>query len=145
MLVEQTNSRLAGDVLVEVERDSGVPLHRQIEASIRHSIRSGRLPVGIALPATRMLARELAVSRGVVVEAYQQLVAEGYLTSKAGGYTRVAIAREPATDPRAEAPTRVPQIDFCPCRADGSQFPRRAWLRSMRRVLIEACPRTSAT
>jgi GntR family transcriptional regulator / MocR family aminotransferase len=32
------------------------------------------------------------------------------------------------------------RIDFCPCRADGSQFPRRAWLRSIRHVLIEASP-----
>src|ERR671931_128269 len=32
------------------------------------------------------------------------------------------------------------RIDFCPCRADGSQFPRRGWLRSVRRVLTEASP-----
>jgi GntR family transcriptional regulator/MocR family aminotransferase len=140
VLANRTDSRPAGDVLVQVQRDSGVALHRQIEASIRDGIRAGRLARGTALPATRLLARDLGVSRGVVVEAYQQLVAEGYLTSQAGGYTRVALDRETAARPEPTAPVRTARIDFCPCRADGSQFPRRAWLRSLRRVLTEASP-----
>jgi GntR family transcriptional regulator/MocR family aminotransferase len=127
-------------VLVHVQRDGGVALHHQIEASIRDGIRAGRLARGIALPPTRLLARDLGVSRGVVVEAYQQLVAEGYLTSRAGGYTRVAIDPETAARPEPVVPANTVRIDFCPCRADGSQFPRRAWLRSIRRVLIEAAP-----
>ena len=94
MLLERTNPRPAGDVLVHLTRDSGVALHRQIEASIRDAVRAGRLPRGASLPPTRGLADELGVSRGVVVEAYQQLIAEGYLTSRAGGYTRVAIGSE---------------------------------------------------
>ena len=94
VLLERTNPRPAGDVLVHLTRDSGVALHRQIEASIRDAIRAGRLPRGTSLPPTRSLADELGVSRGVVVEAYQQLIAEGYLTSRAGGYTRVAIGPE---------------------------------------------------
>jgi GntR family transcriptional regulator/MocR family aminotransferase len=135
----RTNSRPAGDVLVALERDSGVALHRQIEASIRDGIRAGRLPHGTSLPPTRLLAEDLGVSRGVVVEAYQQLVAEGYLTSRTGGYTRVAIGPETdGTRPDAARPVRAPRIDFSPCRADGSQFPRAAWLRSIRRVLAEA-------
>jgi GntR family transcriptional regulator/MocR family aminotransferase len=139
-MVQRTNSRPAGDVLVHVQRDSGVALHRQVEASIRDGIRAGRLARGTALPATRLLAGDLGVSRGVVVEAYQQLVAEGYLTSQAGGYTRVAIDRETAARPEPAAPATTATIDFCPCRADGSQFPRQAWLRSIRRVLTTASP-----
>src|SRR4051812_16893853 len=138
MLFERTDLAPAGDVLVPLPHRSGVPLHRQIEASIRSAIRTGRLPRGSALPPTRLLARELGVSRGVVVEAYAQLVAEGYLTARAGGYTRVAIGPErpmPSAVRSAGAPALV---DFCPCRADGSQFPRAAWLRSMRRVLADA-------
>ena len=137
VLVDRTDLRPAGRVLVELARDSGVALHRQIEASIRESIRSGRLPRGTALPPTRQLAVELGVSRGVVVEAYQQLVAEGYLTSRSGGYTRVAIGPEGFAEP-APTPAPAPAIDFCPCRADGSMFPRSAWLRSIRRILHEA-------
>jgi GntR family transcriptional regulator/MocR family aminotransferase len=138
VLYERTDSRPAGDVLVQLSRDSRVALHRQIEASIRDGIRAGRLPRGAPLPPTRVLAEELGVSRGVVVEAYQQLVAEGYLTSRSGGYTRVAIGPEVTVRAPRRAPASAPRIDFCPCRADGSQFPRAAWLRSMRRVLTEA-------
>jgi GntR family transcriptional regulator / MocR family aminotransferase len=137
-LVNRTNSAPAVDLLVEVARDSPVALHRQIEASIRHGIRSGRLPRGAALPPTRVLAADLGVSRGVVVEAYQQLVAEGYLSSLSGGYTRVTIGPQPAIPPARPRSAAVPRIDFCPCRADGSEFPRAAWLRSIRRVLTEA-------
>ena len=137
MLFERTNPRPAGDVLVHLTRDCGVALHRQIEASIRDAIRGGRLPRDSSLPPTRSLADELGVSRGVVVEAYQQLIAEGYLTSRAGGYTRVAIGPELPAGAPSPVPATKTRIDFCPCRADGSQFPRAAWLRSLRRVLAD--------
>jgi GntR family transcriptional regulator/MocR family aminotransferase len=138
MVAISTDLPAAGEVLVEVSRDSGVPLHRQIESSIRDGIRAGRLPRGTALPPTRRLAAELGISRGVVIEAYQQLVAEGYLASRAGGYTRVAIGPEALSGPAPIVPARAPEIDFCPCRADGSMFPRAAWLRSMKLALANA-------
>jgi GntR family transcriptional regulator/MocR family aminotransferase len=138
MAVERTNSRLTGELLVELRRDGAVPLHRQIEAAIRAGIRSGRLPLGSSLPPTRTIAGDLGVSRGVIVEAYQQLTAEGYLTSRAGGYTQVAIGPEPATTLARPARAPKPRIDFGYGRADVSSFPRAAWLRSIRRVLTEA-------
>ncbi|MDN3359832.1 PLP-dependent aminotransferase family protein [Actinomadura sp. DC4] len=138
MAGKRTNSQLTGELLVELRRDDAVPLHRQIEASIRAGIRSGRLPLGSALPPTRTIAADLGVSRGVVVEAYQQLAAEGYVTSRAGGYTQVAIGPEPAPAPVRPAPSPRPRIDFGYGRADVSSFPRAAWLRSIRRVLTEA-------
>src|SRR3954470_11158436 len=132
VLVQRTNPRSAGDVLVSLTRGCGVALHRQVEASIRDAIRAGRLPRGTSLPSTRSLADELGVSRGVVVEAYEQLVAEGYLTSRAGGYTRVAIGAELPPRPPAPLPVAA-RIDFCPCRADGSRFPRGGGARAPRR------------
>jgi len=138
VLLERTDSRPAGDLLVALERDSPVSLHRQIEASIRAAIRAGRLTQGVALPPTRSLAADLGVSRGVVVEAYQQLAAEGYLTSRAGSYTRVLAGPDTATGFPSSPEEDAPRIDFCPCRADGSRFPRAAWLRSLRRVLATA-------
>jgi GntR family transcriptional regulator/MocR family aminotransferase len=128
----------AGDVLVELARESDVPLHRQIEASLRDAIRSGGLRRGTPLPATRRLAAELGVSRGVVIEAYQQLGAEGYLTSRSGAYTRVAIGPAAAAEPTLATAAPAAAIDFSPCRGDGSMFPRAAWLRSTKRVLADA-------
>lgn len=133
----------AEDLLIELDRDAGVPLHRQIEASIRAGIRAGRLRAGASLPPTRTLATGLGVSRGVVVEAYQQLVAEGYLASRSGGYTQVA-ASMPAAGASAGPVASVVRpvvrgagvrVDFGYGRTDVSRFPRAAWLRSVRAVL----------
>jgi GntR family transcriptional regulator / MocR family aminotransferase len=130
-----------------LDRNGGDALHRQIETSIRQRIRSGALPAGVALPSTRALAAELGVTRGVVVEAYAQLVAEGYLTSRSGGYTQVAPvpAAAPAVPPAAPvlgrpAPSRLlrPMVDFGYGRSNVAAFPRAAWLRSVRRILTEA-------
>jgi GntR family transcriptional regulator/MocR family aminotransferase len=85
-----------------------------------------------------VLAADLGVSRGVVVEAYQQLMAEGYLTSRTGGYTQVAAGPSlAAASLRPERPLK-PDIDLSYGRADVSSFPRAAWLRSIRGALVEA-------
>jgi hypothetical protein len=52
-------------------------LRAQLERQLRDAIRAGRLRAGAKLPPSRVLADELEVSRGVVVDAYSQLVAEG--------------------------------------------------------------------
>src|SRR5262245_49640107 len=107
-----TNSSTATDMMIALDRTAPVALHRQIESAIRDRIRSGRLPLGASLPPTRVLAGDLGVSRGIVVEAYQQLVAEGYLSSRSGGYTKVA-AGPALTAPASVADLAVPvRIDF---------------------------------
>jgi GntR family transcriptional regulator / MocR family aminotransferase len=58
------------------------PAYRQIADSLREAIRSGRLRPGARVPATRLLAVELEVSRNTVNGAMTQLVAEGYLVSR---------------------------------------------------------------
>ena len=127
--MEQTGTNLLGEGLhVDLDRASGVPIHAQLEVALREAIRSGRLPGNSVLPATRRLAEQLGVSRGVVVEAYSQLTAEGYLVSTTGGYTRVAhdiaVLDIPATVAEEEpGPIRV---DFRYGRPDVSQFPRSA-------------------
>jgi GntR family transcriptional regulator/MocR family aminotransferase len=126
-----------GELLVELQRDTGVPMHQQLESGIRTRIRSGLLRADTVMPSTRALAQDLGLSRGVVVEAYQQLVAEGYLVSRGGGYTQVAdiaVVEATAVKPSVSGP---PRIDFRYSRPDVSQFPRAAWLRSIRRVLNE--------
>jgi GntR family transcriptional regulator/MocR family aminotransferase len=132
-------------LLIELRHEGGPALHRQIESGLRDAIRAGRLNSDDALPPTRVLAADLGVSRGVVVEAYAQLVAEGYLTSRSGGYTRVArtaegIARRAA--PALRAPLALPSapptvVNFGYGRADVSTFPRIAWLRAIRRVFAQ--------
>src|SRR5215218_5719985 len=69
---------------------------------IRLALADGRLPVGSRLPATRVLAGELGVSRGVVTEAYQRLVEDGHLAGRGRNGTIVVGAS--ATTTAAEPP-----------------------------------------
>ncbi len=126
------------ELLVPLDRDSPRPLHGQLEQALRGAIQDGRLPAATALPSTRALATQLGVSRGIVVEAYEQLVAEGYLQSRPGGATRVAraAATKPVRRPVVDEPR--PEFDFRPGRPDVSAFPRAVWLRSLRRALATA-------
>ena len=121
-----------------LDHDARTPLHRQIETSLRDSIRAGRLPRGSSLPPSRVLAADLGVSRGVVVEAYQQLTSEGYLASRTGGYTQVAAGPSPARVGLQLARKAPPRIDLSYGRADVSSFPRAAWLRAIRGALASA-------
>jgi GntR family transcriptional regulator/MocR family aminotransferase len=134
--VDKTRTNFS--VLVVLRRDTPIPLHRQIETSIRDAIRAGRLPRGSPLPPSRLLATDLGVSRGVVVEAYQQLASEGYLASYAGGYTQVAAGPAPTVAGLRLARETPPRIDLSYGRADVSSFPRAAWLRAIRGTLASA-------
>jgi GntR family transcriptional regulator/MocR family aminotransferase len=120
-------------MLVELERDNELPLHEQVERSIREGIQAGRLAAGTSLPSSRALARELGISRGVVTEAYSQLAAEGYLLTRQGA--RVRVARTVRTsEARPPARSMLPTFPyyFHPGLPDLAGFPRDRWLRSLR-------------
>jgi GntR family transcriptional regulator / MocR family aminotransferase len=120
-------------------RRAGVPLRAQLERDLRAAVQTGRLAPGNPLPSTRALAEDLRVSRGVVVEAYEQLLAEGYLTARQGSATRVASRPGGAQPPPEPEPAAArPRYDFRPGLPDLSHFPRRAWLASVRRALASA-------
>ena len=72
------------------EKNSDVPLYRQIYEAIRRAFLSGEFESRKQLPATRLLATQLGVSRMTILNAYEQLFAEGYLEGKAGAGTFVA-------------------------------------------------------
>jgi GntR family transcriptional regulator / MocR family aminotransferase len=120
----------------------GVGRREALERNLREAICAGRLPAGTRLPASRALARELGLARGTVVEAYQQLVAEGHLLARRGSGTTVAAARAhptPAAPPPPPA-APAPRISFHPGVGDLAGFPRALWLRALRRVLADAPP-----
>lgn len=120
-------------MLIDIQRDAEQPLHEQLEHSIREGIQSGRLAGGAALPSSRGLARELGISRGVVTEAYSQLAAEGYLTSRQGAPVRVArTVRSAAARPPARSLLPSFPYHFHPGLPDLAGFPRDRWLRSLR-------------
>ena len=74
---------------IPVERASAKPLIHQVYEHIRARILDGTLLGGEQLPSTRELAANLHISRNVVLEAYDQLLAEGYIEGRAGSGTYV--------------------------------------------------------
>ena len=124
------------EVLVELDRSQPRGLRAQIEDELRRAIRSGRLVPGASLPSTRALATDLGVTRGVIVAAYDQLTAEGYLVSRHGSGTVVNATAQGRRTRRPQQPSRAPvAIDFRPGLPDLDLFPRTAWLRATRAVL----------
>ncbi|HEU4736267.1 MAG TPA: PLP-dependent aminotransferase family protein [Solirubrobacterales bacterium] len=126
-------------LLVALDRQADVPLHEQIERSIREDVRAGRLAAGAQLPSSRSLAAELGISRGVISEAYAQLAAEGYLRASQGAPVRVAHTVR-AASPRAPSPSLLPSFThrLDPSSPDLAGFPRDRWLRSLRAAWREA-------
>ena len=89
----------------------------------------GTLKAGARVPSTRDLARQLDISRRVVVGAYEQLAAEGYLALRQGARPRVSGAALRGDHRIRAGPAPQPTFDFHPRAPDVSQFPRTAWLR----------------
>src|SRR4051794_40855075 len=125
------------DVLVSVDRDGRGTLGAQIEDQLRRAIRDGSLKAGARVPSTRDLARQLGVSRRIVVDAYAQLAAEGYLTLRQGARPTVNESFEPVEPATAEVGLAAPRTryDFQPSAPDVGPFPRTAWLRSVKHAL----------
>ena len=143
------------EILVELDRSKPRGLRAQIEDGLRTAIRSGRLAPGTRLPSSRALAGDLGVTRGVVVDAYEQLAAEGYVTTVQGSGTRVndvgdidvgdhATARRSAgrspdrtpTGPGFVPPSPTDVVhDFRTGLPDLGLFPRAAWARATRAAL----------
>ena len=137
------------DLHLGVDKGAGF-VGRALETALREAIRSGRLHPGARLPGSRSLAADLGISRGTVVQAYAQLVAEGWLTGTTGSGTRVADLPGPAPagaaagggrrgGPRAgggaargRPAARTPGPQFIPPNGLGFERPPRPGRRTLR-------------
>jgi GntR family transcriptional regulator/MocR family aminotransferase len=132
---------LSPELLLPLDRGAEEPLRTQLERGLREAIRSGRLAANERLPSTRELARSLSVSRGLVVDCFDQLQAEGYLVSRGGSATRVAataVVDAGPAEPAAEPVAPAPEIDFVPATPELGSFPRADWAWAVREVCRDA-------
>ncbi|RTF78647.1 GntR family transcriptional regulator, partial [Serratia marcescens] len=82
---------LSGDLLLQrLGEQPDDKLHKRLYNAIRTSILDGSLPPSSRLPASRDLAQELSLSRNTVLTVYEQLLAEGYVSARAGSGPFVA-------------------------------------------------------
>lgn len=131
--------------MIYIDKDMQTPIYEQIYTSLRQEILSGSLKFGDTLPATRKLAAELSVGRNTVDKAYQQLVAEGYVTAIVGsGFTVNKIALEFSIPNQADFSNHwneakrqsfAVRYDFAYGAIDNSIFPYKQWRKSINNAL----------
>ena len=138
---------LGPELLLALDRTRAEPLRVQLERELREAIRSGRLAAGERLPSSRTLAAELGISRGLVLECYSQLQAEGFLTSRTGSATRVAAgALAPGTlapgvlAPGALAPGVLAPGAQAPAASPTTAAPVPTGPVPERRLAVDFCP-----
>jgi GntR family transcriptional regulator / MocR family aminotransferase len=140
-------ARLAVELPLSADRGLDVPLSGQIAGQLRSGIADGRLGAGERLPASRVLAASLRVSRTVVTAAYAQLDAEGWLEGRHGSGTFVAVGAPGQPGPRPDPATRgepadsatraepaAPVIELRPGIPWARGIDRAAWRRAWRQA-----------
>lgn len=122
------------DLLLTLDRSAATPLWRQVYVQLRERILAGELRAGERLPSSRALATTLGVSRNLVLDAYDQLQAEGYLESQpqsgmlvAAGLDLLAQDGLPTPGPAVGPTPHRPAIDFRPGLPALEYVPRRVW------------------
>ena len=96
--------------LISVDRSAAKPLYSQIYDAFRAAIVGRNLRAGERIPSTRTLALELGISRIPVLNAYAQLLAEGYFTSRSGSGSFVSTSLLGRRDPAEERSVRSTRI-----------------------------------
>jgi GntR family transcriptional regulator / MocR family aminotransferase len=130
------------EIPIGLDRESSVSMAAQVANQLRTAILTGILKPEHTLPATRRLASELGISRGVVVRAFEQLSGEGFLESNGAGGTKVAVRPDIQNPPFAKkrpgpATTASDLIDLTPGRPSGSPFKDREWRNAWKKALSE--------
>ncbi len=120
---------------LELDRSRPRELRVQLEHQLREAIQQGRLAAGSALPPSRALAAGLELSRSVVVEAYAQLVAEGYVEARRGSATRVRAGQPGLGARRPRGQGSAGAFQFHSGLPDPRTFPAPVWLRHYRAAL----------
>src|SRR5215467_8956430 len=131
---------------LQLDPRSRIPLHRQLYAELRTAVLTGRLKGGTRLTPTRALANDLGVSRNTVIDAYEQLIVEGYFETISGVGTFVSPnlaqtsptvrTREARAPPRSAmrkhlaglpSPAADTRLPLCPGIPAVEQFPVSVW------------------
>lgn len=121
---------------------TGSGLRSGLMDALREAVRSERLAPGTRLPSSRSLAADLGIARNTVVDAYAELIAEGWLAARQGSGTTVAARAKPRTTPAdPSSATRIPHrptYGLLPGSPNLAEFPRAQWLAANRRAVTNA-------
>ncbi|WP_270181271.1 MocR-like pyridoxine biosynthesis transcription factor PdxR [Alkalihalobacillus sp. CinArs1] len=125
------------EFMIQLDRDRSIPLYLQLYDEVKKQILKGTLPKDSKMPSVRLLSSNLAISRNTVETAYERLLSEGYIYSKArSGYFIQDLATDVMREIAKENPTRNSEIenhpssityDFRGNRVDTTNFPLSTW------------------
>lgn len=135
------------EIMVNLQPESKKALYEQIYEYIRNEIADGKIFKNEKLPSTRLLAKNLAVSRSTVELAYEQLVSEGYVEARpCSGYyvcdivdiykAEIRGELKPAEEKKRKKRQEY-RYDFSPYMVDLGYFPYSAWKKINKNVLSE--------
>ena len=130
------------ELTISLENGGSHPMYEQIYAYIRDEIQSGKIRAGEKLPSTRTLASHLGISRSTVDQAYEQLLAEGYMiASPCRGYFVCELDQLYQLPSRTQLPvaerhqeSKEYRIDFAVNGIDKEGFPYQTWRKISRNV-----------
>ena len=151
------------EIMIDLQGGAKAPLYEKIYEFIKKEIVDGKISKGEKLPSTRLLAKNLSVSRSTVEMSYDQLLAEGYIEAKpCRGYFVCDIdelyqleQHRPAPDNlslknqfmkaqnvpqsgfKAMEPVKKQEIDFSPYSIDTQNFPYNIWRKLHKNVLLD--------
>ncbi|MDR6226019.1 MocR-like pyridoxine biosynthesis transcription factor PdxR [Desmospora profundinema] len=133
---------------LHIDRSLDISLKKQVYEQIRTRILQGELTAGYRLPASRELAIQLNLSRNVVIEAYEQLLAEGYVKGRQGSGTYVApgaylerdLKEQPSSflETHRDEEKEKDEIDFRSGIPALNHFPKKKWGKLSKQVCEEA-------
>src|SRR5688500_17281549 len=153
---------------IELDHGSRQSLQGQIFEQLRHLILGGKLKPGTLIPASRVLAEQLGISRNTVLLVYDRLIAEGYLQARKaiGTYVNLELpetclsatrritpsslvqgeaANRPAIpfigQSQSEGNVRHLDFDFCPDRIGLDLFPQKMWRRFVNKTFTVGATR----
>jgi GntR family transcriptional regulator/MocR family aminotransferase len=121
---------------ISLDRYGSESLYMQLYELVKRKIEAGSLGAGIRLPSSRSFAAELGIARATVTAAYEQLVAEGYVSSRHGARLEVnELHTIPSASPAPLAPCPpvvkpAPPMLLTPGIPDARLFPNAAWIKS---------------
>ena len=124
-----------------LKKQPGLPLYESLYRAIREDILTGALRPGEKLPSKRALASNLEVGKTTVEAAYNQLLEEGYISSRerSGFFVEAVEQRQPAP-PAAHSPQKKAPLPPAGADLTGNgtgQFPFSIWIRLQREVILD--------
>jgi GntR family transcriptional regulator/MocR family aminotransferase len=131
-------------MILDINRNSTIPIKKQLYDALTYKILRGEFEHGQKLPSSRQLSEELNIARNTVVEIYEQLIAEAYLVTRKGSGTFVsetgqikfhtAAEQKPETKREKRKPDLISLVAGTP---DLSRFPQKAWQNAYRDVAYQ--------